>query len=213
MFKINEIFKSISGETSNNGKPTIFIRLSGCNLKCTYCDTDHREGKLMELSKVVNKVIELGSSEIYDVCITGGEPLLNPLVSTLAYELRNHYYKVQIETNGSVPLIQSPHFKYIMDVKCPSSEYHQTLYKENFRVLKPTDEIKFVIRDKIDFDYAISIVNEYKLEDKSELLFSPMFDEDFNLMHSALGLTEWLIESGIKNWRIQIQLHKILGVR
>lgn len=211
MLYIDEIFASIQGESSDAGFPCVFVRLYGCNLKCSFCDQpqDKKSRKKISVEKLINRIRDF---HIPNVCITGGEPLLQPEIYSIIYELVNLNYKVSIETNGAVYIEDDPYnrkFKYVMDIKCPSSGMsHKNIY-DNLSRLHYIDEVKFVIADRVDYDFAKTIIKNYPT--KASILFSPVFDKD---MKPVIGkeLVQWILEDRLLNVRIQTQLHKILGV-
>lgn len=209
MLRVHEIFSTIQGEGYDTGIPCTFVRLFGCNVKCLYCDQPQckEDMKKMSVSKVLD---EIRSRRIKNVCITGGEPLLQEEVYTLIYELICLGYNVSIETNGTIeiPDTQRRSYKYVMDVKCPSSGVHTKNLFSNMKVLHPSDEVKFVIANEEDYKYAKSVLRKYPT--KAKVLLSPMFDPN---LKQTIGkeLCEWVVRDRL-NVRIQIQIHKVLGV-
>ena len=209
MLRIHEIFSTIQGEGYDTGIPCTFVRLFGCNVKCTYCDQPQCKSDLKKMS--VGKVVdEIRRLRIKNVCITGGEPLIQEEVYTLIYELVSLGYAVSIETNGTVEIpdtvIRS--YKYVMDVKCPSSGVHHKNLFSNLQVLHPSDEVKFVIADEEDYKFMKSVLRQYPTHAK--VLLSPMFDPN---LKQTIGkdLCEWVLKDRL-DVRIQIQMHKVLGV-
>lgn len=208
LLNINEIFYSIQGEGSRAGKPCIFIRLQGCRLRCTWCDTPYalelkEEVNLMTLAELEEKV------KFYNckfVEFTGGEPLEQENIYELMEYLCDNNYEVAIETSGYILLdrVDSRVIK-IMDVKCPASKMHTKNKYENFNFLNKKDEIKFVIADRNDYEFAKDIISKYNLNDISEnILFSPSFhDQDYK------KLAEWILEDNLQV-RMQLQLHKFI---
>ncbi len=202
--KVCEIFASIQGESTYQGLPCIFIRLSGCNLRCSYCDTAYSYdiGKDMVLEEIVNTVKNF---EIQLVEITGGEPLLQPGSILLMEKLLELGYKVLLETNGSLSIKNVPQAVIkIMDIKLFSSGMHAHNDYENINYLTEKDEIKFVISDKKDYDEAVRIISAYGLNGKMKLLFSPA--EPGIKMHE---LAEFILKDKLPV-RLNLQLHKIL---
>lgn len=204
MLKINEIFYSIQGESSLAGLPCIFIRLTYCNLRCSYCDTEYAfyegtdysfEEILIEIKKYKCKLIE----------ITGGEPLFQKETLPLLKFLCDLGYRVMIETGGSLPIKEIDfRVKIIMDLKCPSSKMvHKNLF-ENVDYLKPNDEVKFVIGNKEDYDWSKNIIEKYSLAEKCSILFSNVFSE-----LEPIQLAEWILKDNL-DVRFQIQLHKYI---
>ncbi len=203
---ISEIFKSIQGESSYAGLPCSFVRTMGCNLRCTYCDTEYaREGEGIRLTvpEIRREVERLGPRL---VCVTGGEPMVQAEgVVSLAASLLDAGRKVLLETNGTVDLGPVPAgVVKIMDVKCPGSGEAGKTLPGNLALLRPTDEVKFVISDRRDFDWAIAFVEERGLAGGPELLFAPAYG-----CLAGRELAEWILASGL-DVRLQLQLHKIL---
>lgn len=200
--KICEIFTSIQGESSFAGIPMIFIRLTGCNLQCTYCDTKYayKEGKTLSVEKVLSKIKKF---RFKFVEITGGEPLLQEEV----YELMNSLvknYKVLLETNGSLSIEKvNPKVKIIMDIKTPGSGMSERNVLENLSLLKKTDEVKFVLTDRNDYLWAKDFIKKHKTPVK-EILFSPAFR-----MLKPSDLAKWIIEDTLPV-RLNLQIHKYI---
>lgn len=203
--KVCEIFVSIQGESSYAGLPCIFIRMTGCNLRCTYCDTTYayEEGIDMSQEDVLERVKTYG---INLVEITGGEPLLqSEHVLPLIDRLIDNGFKVLIETNGSLSIKDvNPHAAIIMDIKTPGSGMHEKMIISNFDYLKIDDEIKFVILDRIDYEWAKNVISSYELLKKFKILLSPAYG-----ILSPKLLSEWIIEDRLPV-RLNIQLHKYI---
>lgn len=202
--KINEIFYSIQGESSFAGLPCVFIRFTHCNLRCNYCDTDYAfyDGKELTIQEIIKQVDQFNC---HLVEITGGEPLLQENIHLLIQELFNKNYEVLLETGGHFNIGQVDNrVKIIMDIKCPSSGESDKIQWSNLNNLEPTTELKFVVGDKKDFDWAISIVNKYKLNQKNKILLSPVFEQLENEK-----LAKWILESKL-HIRIQLQMHKYI---
>ncbi|PKK89516.1 MAG: 7-carboxy-7-deazaguanine synthase [Candidatus Wallbacteria bacterium HGW-Wallbacteria-1] len=205
--QICEIFTSIQGESTRAGLPCTFIRLSGCNLKCSYCDTlhSHLPGTTRSIDWIMNQVSQ---AEIPLVEITGGEPLLQENVTLLVDSLLSMGFTVLIETNGSVDIDRvSSGAVRIMDVKCPGSHEAGSTLETNFRILQPSDEVKFVLTSAEDYDWALEHINEFDLINRCHVLLSPVMP---GLDPSTLA--EWILRDRI-NVRLQVQLHKILSVQ
>ena len=202
MLEVTEIYKSIQGESSHTGLPCVFVRLTGCNLRCVWCDTAHafHGGSKMSVRDVVEKVQSFG---IGLVEVTGGEPLLQKEVSALMDALLKKNFRVMLETGGSLSVadVPSPVIK-IIDLKCPGSGEADKNHWGNLNHLSPVDEIKFVIADRADYEWSRSILKKHELNKKSHVLFSPVFDK-LNLK----DLTEWILEDSLPV-RLQTQLHK-----
>ena len=207
---VNEIFFSIQGESSYVGLPCVFVRLTYCNLRCSYCDTTYAfyEGKPMEMDEVVQEVRKWRCRLVE---ITGGEPLLQPAVLPLMKQLCDGGYTVLLETSGSLPIKKvDPRVIKIMDVKCPSSGMsHKNLW-ENLEWLRAQDEIKFVIGNREDYEWALEQIQQKNMAAKVKwILFSPIWEQ----LHPRL-LAEWMLEdqitNRIPNCRLQLQMHKYL---
>ncbi len=202
--KVCEIFKSIQGESSWAGLPCSFVRLTGCNLKCRYCDTAYaREGGVeMTPDKIAS---EVGSFGIELVELTGGEPLLNPGTAALAAALLDLGHKVLIETNGSIDISHiDSRAVIIMDIKTPSSGMSEMMHLDNLALLKPCDELKFVLSDRADYEWARKFIADHIRDSRYTILFSPAF----GVLNPA-DLVGWIIEDGLKV-RFNMQLHKYI---
>lgn len=210
---VNEIFCSIQGESSLTGFPSVFIRLFACNLNCSYCDTLYsckgNESKRISIAKIMDIVDRF---KIKRVCITGGEPLLQyEEVLPLIYELQYNKYNVSIETNGSIPLRREPFirsYKYVMDIKCPSSGMEKFNLLSNLSMLQSNDEVKFVIGNRADYIFATNIILKYKIS--ASTIFSPVILQD---KHIANKIGNWLIEDGLHQVRLGVQLHKLINFK
>lgn len=202
--KINEIFKSIQGESSFAGIPTVFVRLTGCNLRCQWCDTKYAydEGVDLTVDEVIGRVNAFG---LQFVQITGGEPLLQEDVYELMDRLLNMDYNVSLETNGSINLSSvDKRVVKIIDIKCPSSSESDRMDFGNISYITKSDEIKFVIKDRDDYNWAKEIIDRYNLIERCNILISPVYGEI-----EPRELAEWILEDNL-NARLQIQLHKLL---
>ncbi len=203
--KINEIFYSIQGETSFSGLPTVFIRLTGCPLRCGYCDTEYAfyEGEKISIAAILRKT---ASYRTRFVTVTGGEPLAQKNCLDLLRLLCDEGYQVSLETSGAIELadVDSRVCK-IVDIKTPGSGEEAKNRWDNLQYLAPTDQIKFVICDRKDHEWAKVKLNEYRLHERClEILFSPSHDQ-----LGATQLAEWILEDQLPV-RLQIQLHKYL---
>ena len=206
--KIVEMFTSIQGESSYAGRPCFFIRTAGCNLNCSYCDTEYaKSADAGKFFSIENLIEEAKTANAAIVEITGGEPLLQEGIEDLCRGLIDTGFTVLVETNGSVRISQLPEGVIrIVDCKTPSSGEAGRMDFANFADLKLYDEVKFVISDRSDYLYARDIIEKYRLNDKVEnILFSPVASENF----SAAELSEWILEDHL-NVRLQLQLHKII---
>ena len=204
MLKVNEIFYSIQGESTMAGLPCIFIRLTHCNLRCSYCDTEYAffEGTDFSVSEIISEVNKYGCNLVE---ITGGEPLLQKEVHVLMKELCDLGFHVMIETGGSLPIKEiDKRVKIIMDLKCPSSEMSDKNLYENIISLKQDDEIKFVIGNREDYDWSNDLIHKYSLTEKCIVLFSNVFSE-----LEPIHLAEWILTDKLKV-RFQMQIHKYI---
>lgn len=210
MLRVHEIFSTIQGEGYDTGLPCTFVRLFGCNVKCSYCDQPQYPCDLKRMTPA-NVVSEVRKLRVNNVCITGGEPLMQEEIFVVIYELVALGYNVSIETNGTIPLEDYSNkrsYKYVMDVKCPSSGIADKNYLANLNELHTTDEVKFVIADREDYDFMKGIINKYPT--RAKILLSPMFDVN-QKQEIGKDLCKWVLEDRL-NVRIQIQIHKVLGV-
>ncbi len=202
--KINEIFLSIQGESTYAGRPCLFIRTTGCNLRCAYCDTEYAfyDGKDMSIDELCSVVKKSG---VRLVEITGGEPLIQKDINDLVKVLLKNNYEVLIETSGSLNIdIIDRRAVRIMDMKCPSSGMESKNDYTNIEKLTPQDEIKFVIENREDYDWSMGIVEKYNLNNKLSILMSPVFDKI-----EPETLANWIL-SDKKNVRMQLQMHKYI---
>jgi len=202
--RVNEIYASIQGESSRAGLACAFVRLTGCHLRCTYCDSEHAfyAGDWMTVDDIITRVTEFGLSLVE---ITGGEPLLQPACGRLAQGLLDAGYTVLCETSGSLPIDRLPAGVIkIMDLKCPSSGEVQRNDWTNIAKLQPHDEIKFVVGDREDLDWAAGVIAQYRLADRCALLMSPVFGEI-----EPRQLAEWIMQQRLPV-RFQLQMHKFI---
>lgn len=205
--KVCEIYKTLQGESSYAGLPCYIVRLAGCNLRCRYCDTRYawEGGEEQDLDDIVSLV---DSSGLKLVEITGGEPLLQENTPILAEKFVKKGYKVLVETNGSMDISTLPEeVVRIMDIKCPSSGESDKALWDNLWRLTPTDEVKFVISDRHDYEWAKGILMERFEPDKAKVLFSVVFGELL-----PRNLVEWLLEDAM-DARFQLQLHRYIWPR
>lgn len=204
MLKVNEIFFSIQGESSNAGLPCVFVRLTYCNLRCSYCDTEYAfyEGEDKSIDEIISEVKKYGCKLIE---VTGGEPLVQNESLELMKKLCDEGFEVMLETSGSLPIKDvDKRVKIIMDLKCPSSKMEKKNLYENINFLKPNDEVKFVIGDREDYNWSKEIIKKYKLNDKFEILFSVVFDK-----LEPVTLVNWILNDKL-NVRYQLQMHKYI---
>ncbi len=204
MIVVNEIFFSIQGESGYAGHPCVFVRLAYCNLRCTYCDTQYAytEGTEMGVEEVVEK-IKIHGCKLVE--ITGGEPLLQVGVYPLMKHLCDDDFCVLLETGGSVDISNvDPRVKRIIDIKCPSSGMSGKNFWENLYYLKSGDELKFVIGDEDDYNWAKSIIKKHHLDEKIPVIMSCVFGK-----LEARVLAEWILKDKL-NVRFQLQMHKYI---
>lgn len=200
--KVNEIFYSIQGESTFAGLPCIFIRLTYCNLRCTWCDSEYtfHDGVDMIIDEILN---EIKQYECNLVEVTGGEPLMQNACIQLLQQLDDLDYTILLETGGSLPINSVPKSVLnIIDFKCPGSGMEKKNLWSILDDIDSKDEIKFVIKDRIDFDWAEKKVKKYNLDKSNTVIFSPVF----NILEYET-LAEWVKSSKLKI-RMQIQLHK-----
>lgn len=200
---INEIFFSIQGESTHAGRPCVFVRLTACDLRCTWCDSEYTfyEGTKRTLDDILE---EVRGHDCDLVEITGGEPLLQKNVHELIARLLEEGKTVMIETGGHRDISTlDDRVLRIVDVKTPSSGESDRVMTENFAHLRGTDELKFVVQDRADFDFSVDMIRKHGLEGRCPLLFSPVHGVD------PADLARWLMDSGVRA-RLQLQLHKIL---
>ena len=205
LLEICELFYSIQGESSFAGFPCFFIRVAGCNLRCTYCDTHYAyEGKQKSYS-ISQILAELQKYPGVLVEITGGEPLLQESVYPLFEQLLTTERSVLLETNGSLSLKSVPEdVVKIMDMKCPDSGMHEKMNFDNFRFMAPKDEIKFVISSREDYNWATQLVSSYDLHKKTTVTFSPVIGS-----LPPEKLAAWILEDRLPV-RLRLQLHTII---
>ena len=202
--KINEIYYSVQGESTHAGRPCVFIRLTYCNLRCTYCDSEYTfyEGKDMEITHIMNEIKQWDCNLVE---VTGGEPLFQDKCINLLNELINSNYEVMLETGGSLSISDVPKKVIkIVDFKCPSSAMEKKNLWSIVDDLQPHDEVKFVIGNREDFDWAKDRIIEYSLDKICTLLFSPTFEKiDPQL------IVEWILVENLPV-RMQMQMHKMI---
>jgi 7-carboxy-7-deazaguanine synthase len=202
--RITEIFYSLQGESSFVGLPTVFIRLTGCPLRCGYCDTAYAfsGGEWMRLADILSQIKQYNA---VTVCVTGGEPLAQRACGELLRQLCDEGYQVSVETSGSIDISQVDSRVYrIMDIKTPGSGEQSKNRYENIQYLTQQDEVKFVLCDRNDYDWSKDIIKQYQLLEKSQVLFSPVHEGV-----PAAELADWIIHDQL-NVRFQFQLHKFL---
>ena len=199
---ITEIFYSLQGEAKEVGIPTVFVRLTGCPLRCNYCDTAYafKGNNPLSIQHILDEVAQYNAQY---VCVTGGEPMAQSNCLKLLDSLIDTGYNVSMETSGSIDITPvNSKVSIVMDIKTPSStEEHQNRY-ENLPILKSKDQLKFVIASRSDFDWCTEILDNHEVE--SEILFSPVYES-----LKPVELADWILEKKL-NVRLQVQLHKLL---
>ena len=199
---ITEIFYSLQGEAKEVGIPTVFVRLTGCPLRCNYCDTAYafKGNNPLSIQHILDEVAQYNAQY---VCVTGGEPMAQSNCLKLLDSLIDSGYNVSMETSGSIDITPvNSKVSIVMDIKTPSStEEHQNRY-ENLPILKSKDQLKFVIASRSDFDWCTEILDNHEVE--SDILFSPVYES-----LKPVELAEWILEKKL-NVRLQVQLHKLL---
>jgi len=204
MLKINEIFYSIQGESTFAGERCVFVRLTGCNLRCTYCDTEYAfyDGNEFSVDSIIETIKSFNCNLIE---ITGGEPLLQNEVNNLMTKLCDKRFTVLLETSGSLSIEKvDKRVINILDFKTPSSKMVKKNYFANVNFLKISDEVKFVLGSREDYDWAKKIIIKYNLEKKVTILFSSVFGK---IEH--VKLVNWILEDKL-NVRYQLQMHKYI---
>ncbi len=204
--KISEIFRSIQGESTFAGLPCTFVRTAGCSLRCVYCDTEYAipndSGEEMPLDAILTTVKQMGADLVE---LTGGEPLEQDETPHLAQQLLDIGATVLVETGGHKPIEWLPKETIkILDIKTPGSRMVRKNRWENLDHLTPKDEIKFVIVNREDFDWAVTVCREHRLFERQPILFSPSFDE-----LQPVDLARWILKEDIPA-RMQLQLHKYI---
>jgi 7-carboxy-7-deazaguanine synthase len=206
MLRVTEIFRSIQGESTHAGRPCTFVRLTGCPMRCTWCDSEYTftGGDHFTIGAIMEKVREFGCRLVE---VTGGEPLAQREAFDLIKTLCDEHYEVLIETGGYVSTESlDERAKIILDVKCPASGEADRNHWPNLARLRPEcDEVKFVVADKSDWEFAVRIIDEHDLERRTRaILISPAWEQI-----DLKDLANWIAESGI-NLRLQLQMHKYI---
>lgn len=202
--RIFEIFHSLQGESSRVGLPTVFVRLTGCPLRCGYCDTEYafHGGATQSFDEIL---AEVAGYQARYVCVTGGEPLAQKGCHALLKMLCDAGYQVSIETSGAMDISQvDQRVSVIMDIKTPGSGEESKNLWSNIAALSAKDEVKFVLVDRADYEWAKQVLNQYALVDKCPVLFSPVYKT-----LPPADLAAWVLEDHLPV-RMQVQLHKIL---
>lgn len=202
--RVNEIFHSLQGEADAVGYPTVFVRLTGCPLRCHYCDTAYafHSGEWFDLEAIVEKVRGYAAQH---VCVTGGEPLAQPNCLNLLQRLCDHGFQVSLETSGALDISAvDSRVSRVVDVKTPGSREAARNRIENFALLTSKDQLKFVICSREDYDWSKAFLQEHGLSEQCRILFSPSYHEI-----SPTALADWILADRLPV-RFQLQLHKIL---
>jgi 7-carboxy-7-deazaguanine synthase len=202
--RVNEIFHSLQGEADAVGYPTVFVRLTGCPLRCRYCDTEYafHAGDWFDLEAIVDRVRGYGTQY---VCVTGGEPLAQPNCLKLLERLCDEGFQVSLETSGALDVAAvDARVSRVIDVKTPGSQEAARNRIENFQSLTRRDQLKFVVCSRADYDWSKAFLQEHGLTERCRILFSPSYEEV-----SPTALAEWILADRLPV-RFQLQLHKIL---
>ena len=202
--RLTEIFLSLQGESRSVGWPTVFVRLTGCPLRCQYCDTAYafHGGEWQEIDAVL---VEVASYGVRHVCVTGGEPLAQKRCLVLLQKLCDAGYEVSLETSGAIDIADvDPRVFRVVDLKTPGSKEQQRNLLDNIDLLTERDQVKFVLCDRTDYDWAKSMLVEHKLAERCEVLFSPSYAQ-----LPARELADWILADRLPV-RFQLQLHKQL---
>ncbi|MEM7081944.1 MAG: 7-carboxy-7-deazaguanine synthase QueE [Pseudomonadota bacterium] len=202
--RLTEIFCSLQGEALDAGWPTVFVRLTGCPLRCQYCDTEYafHGGEWHGFDEILDRVNQFG---VRHVCVTGGEPLAQQNVIGLISRLCDEGFKVSLETSGAMDVSRvDPRCSKVLDVKTPGSREESRNRLENLDFISPHDQIKFVICDRNDYDWSVAFIERHNLTDRSTVWFSASFNQ---LPHQQLA--DWIVADALPV-RFQLQLHKIL---
>lgn len=202
--RVTEIFLSLQGESRSVGWPTVFIRLTGCPLRCSYCDTDYAfsGGESRPLAEILDQV---RAFNVRHVCVTGGEPLAQPTCLALLKALADEAYEVSLETSGALDISRvDPRVSKVMDLKTPGSGEEKNNLYSNIAQLSPNDQVKFVITDEGDYQWAAAKMREHRLAERCEVLFSPATG-----IQDPRKLAEKILVDRLPT-RFQLQLHKIL---
>lgn len=199
---VNEIFYSLQGEAREVGLPTMFVRLTGCPLRCHYCDTKYafKGNNLLSIEAILAEIEKYNTKQ---VCVTGGEPLAQINCHILLDKLIQQGYQVSLETSGSINISDvNPKVSIVMDVKTPSSNESTQNRYDNIAKLQAKDQLKFVIGSSVDFDFSVNVLQQYPTA--TEVLFSPVFGSI-----EPVQLAQWILDAQL-NVRLQVQLHKLL---
>lgn len=204
MLRITEVFLSIQGESTQAGRPCVFVRLTGCDLRCVWCDTEYafEGGAQVTIDEVLDRVVSFGCPLVE---VTGGEPLLQRDCIPLMKALLARGHEVMLETGGHRSVEEVPiEVRRILDVKCPGSGESHRNHLENLDRLTPRDEVKFVLVDRADYEWARAFVRDRRLHERCPVLFSPVWQR-----LDPKDLAEWILADRLAV-RLQLQVHKVL---
>jgi 7-carboxy-7-deazaguanine synthase len=202
--RVTEIFVSLQGEANTVGLPTIFIRLTGCPLRCVYCDTEYAfsGGEKMAINTILKQLTDY---QVGRICVTGGEPLAQTACNGLLSRLCDAGYEVSLETSGALDISQvDPRVMRVIDLKTPGSGEERKNHMANLECLRANDQLKFVISDRDDYEWSKAMLKAHDLEQQCEILFSPVHGKQ-----SPTRLADWILQDRL-DVRFQMQLHKLL---
>lgn len=207
--KVIEIFKSINGEGLKQGELALFIRLALCNLRCSYCDTTYSFNNPSFKNMSIDEIVAIAKdSNIKNITLTGGEPLLSNEVRDLITSLSSEGFNIEIETNGSIdilPFKDINNVSFTLDYKCPSSNEEDKMNLKNYNYITKKDSVKFVVGNKIDLEKAYKIIKTYDLINKTNCMFSPVFGKI-----DTSDIVDFMINNNINGAKLSLQIHKFI---